>query len=313
MQISNVCVLGGAGFIGCHIVHQLDAAGFRVKVLTRRRESAKHLILLPNVQVIECDVRDDAALLKHLAGAEAVINLLGILHQSGKASFSAIHAEFPRRVVAACCELGIERLLHVSALNADVNGPSVYLRSKGEGEVAVKQSNLRWTIFRPSVVFGRGDSFLTMFAQLARWMPFLFLAKPQARFQPIWVEDLAQAVAASVNEPQTIAQSYDLCGPRIYTLQALVEYAGQCGGRKPKVIGLGDRLSYWQARFMELLPVKLLTRDNLQSMSVDSVCDCEFPAVFGIKPSPLEAVAPQYLGCNSPRNGYMQFRSNAGR
>lgn len=313
MLIRNVCVIGGSGFIGCHIVHRLDAAGYSVKVLTRRRESAKHLILLPNVQVVECDVRDDAALLKHLAGAEAVINLLGILHETGKASFSAIHADFPRRVVAACCELGIERLLHMSALNADVNGPSAYLRSKGEGELAVKQSNLRWTIFRPSVVFGRGDSFLSMFAQLARWMPVLLLAKPQARFQPIWVEDLAQAVAASVNEPQTIAQSYDLCGPRIYTLQALVEYAGQCSGHSAKVLGLSDGLSYWQARMMELLPIKLLTRDNLQSMSVDSVCDCEFPPVFDLRPTPLEAVAPQYLGCSSPRSGYMQFRSGAGR
>jgi NADH dehydrogenase len=187
------------------------------------------------------------------------------------------------------------------------------LRSKGEGEVAVKQSNLSWTIFRPSVVFGRGDSFLSMFAQLARWMPVLLLAKPEARFQPIWVEDLAQVVVASVNAPQTVAQRYDLCGPKDYTLQALVEYAGQCAGRQPKVVGLGDRLSYWQARMMELLPIKLLTRDNLQSMSLDSVCDCEFPSVFGIRPTPLEAVAPEYLGCRSPRSGYMQFRAGAGR
>lgn len=313
MHIRKVCVLGGAGFIGCHIVHRLDAAGYQVKVLTRRRESAKHLILLPNVQVVECDVMDDAALLKHMADAEAVVNLLGILHESRKATFTALHAEFPRRVVEACREFGISRLLHISALNADVHGPSRYLRSKGEGESAVRHSNLHWTIFRPSVVFGRGDSFLSLFAKLSRFMPVLFLAKPDARFQLIWVEDLAQAVASSINEPRTIAQSYDICGPKVYTLQQLVEYAGQCAGAKPKVIGLGARLSYWQARVMELLPIKLMTRDNLLSMNVDSVCNCDFPQVFNLEPRPLEAVAPKYLSRNTPRADYLRFRSGAGR
>jgi len=313
MRIRNVYVLGGAGFIGCHIVHRLDAAGYQVKVLTRRRESAKHLILLPNVQVVECDVMDDAALLKHIAGADAVVNLLGILHESGKATFAAVHAEFPRRVVQACRELEITRLLHVSALNADVQGPSKYLRSKGEGEAAIRQSGLHWTIFRPSVVFGRGDSFLTLFAKLAQLLPVMFLAKPHARFQPVWVEDVAQAVASSINEPRTIAHSYDVCGPKVYTLQALVEYAAKCAGAGPKIIGLGETLSYLQAWFMELLPIKLMTRDNLASMQADNVCGCDFPAIFDFQPTPLEAVVPEYLSNKTPRTGYLRFRSGAGR
>jgi len=313
MLIRNVCVLGGSGFIGCHVVHRLDAAGYKVKVLTRRRESAKGLILLPNVQVVECDVMDDAALLKHLAGTDAVINLLGILHQTRKATFSAVHAEFPRRLVHACREIGISRLLHMSALNADEAGPSAYLRSKGEGESAIRRSNADWTIFRPSVVFGRGDSFLTLFAKLAQFLPLMFLASPQARFQPVWVEDLAQAMTISLEEPRTFSQSYDICGPKVYSLRELVEYAAQCGGAKPHIVGLNARLSYLQAWFMELLPVKLMTRDNVLSMKADSVCNGPFPAIFNLTPTPLEAVAPQYLSDTTPRTGYMRFRSGAGR
>lgn len=313
MRVKNICVLGGSGFIGCHIVHLLDAAGYQVKVLTRHRERAKSLILLPNVQVVQCDATDDAALLKHLAGADAVINLLGILHETRRASFDAIHVDFPRRLVQACREIGVSRLLHMSALNADVNRPSAYLRSKGAGEAVVKESGLYWTLFRPSVVFGKGDSFLSLFASLARTLPVLFLASPYARFQPIWVEDLARAVVLSLEEPQTIAQSYDLCGPKVYTLRELVAYAGQCAGASPRIVGLNPGLSYLQARLMELLPVKLMTRDNLLSMSVDSVCDCDFPPIFGTAPTPLEAVAPEYLSGTELSTRYLRFRAHAGR
>ena len=313
MRIRNVCLLGGAGFVGSHVAHRLDAAGYRVKVLTRRRESAKHLILLPNVQVVECDVMDDSALRNALAGADAVINLVGILHEDHGATFAAVHAGLPRRLAKACNNEGVSRLLHVSALNADVAAPSAYLRSKGEGEAAVKQSGLEWTVFRPSVVFGAGDSFLTLFARLARWVPVMFLACPNARFQPVWVEDLASAVAQSLNNPQTVGQSYDLCGPNVYTLRELVAFAAQCAGASPRIVGLNDRLSYLQAWAMELLPVKLMTRDNVLSMKADSVCGCAFPAIFGITPTSLEAIAPEYLAGDTPRAGYLRFRTVAGR
>lgn len=313
MHIETICVLGGSGFIGSHVVHQLDAAGYQVRVLTRRRESAKHLILLPNVQVAECDIMDDAALRRGLAGADAVINLVGILHEGHGATFAAVHAELPRRLAQACRDAGIARLLHISALNADIAGPSAYLRSKGEGEAALRQSGLEWTLFRPSVVFGEGDSFLTLFARLARLMPVLLLACPTARFQPVWVEDLATAMLRSLDHPQAVGQCYELCGPGIYTLRELVAFAAHCAGAAPRIVGLNPRLSYLQAWAMELLPVKLMTRDNLLSMQVDSVCGCAFPAVFGIEPTPLEAVAPEYLGGITPRAGYLRFRSGAGR
>ena len=313
MRIRNVCLLGGAGFVGSHVAHRLDAAGYRVKVLTRRREAAKHLILLPNVQVVECDVMDDGALRNALAGADAVINLVGILHENRGATFAAAHAGLPRRLAKACNNEGVSRLLHVSALNADVAAPSAYLRSKGEGEAAVKQSGLEWTVFRPSVVFGAGDSFLTLFARLARWVPVMFLACPNARFQPVWVEDLASVVAQSLNNPQTVGQGYDLCGPNVYTLRELVAFAAQCAGASPRIVGLNDRLSYLQAWAMELLPVKLMTRDNVLSMKIDSVCGCAFPATFGITPTSLEAIAPEYLAGDTPRAGYLRFRTVAGR
>jgi uncharacterized protein YbjT (DUF2867 family) len=313
MKINTVCLLGGTGFVGSHVVHRLDAAGYQIRVLTRRRDSARHLIMLPNVQVVECDIADDNALRTGLAGADAIINLVGILHEGHGANFSAIHAGLPGRVAASCQSAGISRLLHMSALNADAAGPSEYLRSKGRGEAAVKQSALDWTVFRPSVVFGAGDSFLTLFAGLARMMPVLLLACPGARFQPIWVEDVAQVMVRSLENPATARQSYDLCGPSVYTLRELVAYAAQCAGASPGIVGLNPALSMLQAALLELLPVKLMTRDNVRSMRADSVCGCVFPALFGIVPTPLEAVAPEYLAGDTPRAGYLRFRTLAGR
>ena len=313
MQRLNVALLGGSGFVGSHVAHCLDGAGYKVRVLTRKRESAKHLILLPNVEVVECDIRDDEALRQGLKGADAVINLVGILHERRGARFYDIHAEFPRRVVEACRHQSITRLLHVSALRAGPHAPSLYLRTKGEGEAAVRKSGLQWTLFKPSVVFGSGDSFMTLFARLARRMPVLFRACPDARSQPVWVEDLARAVVLSLDHPATLGQTYNLCGPRQYTLRELVAYAASCAGARPRIIGLNRILSKLQATFMELLPIQLMTRDNVRSMQIDSICDCDFPAVFEIVPTPLEAVAPSYLQGDTPRAGYLRFRTFAGR
>lgn len=313
MERSNVVLLGGTGFIGSHLAHCLDAAGCRVRVLTRRRESAKHLILLPNVEVMEYDVGDDSRLKVALQGMDAVVNLIGILHERPGVTFEDVHAKWLRRLVEACRQASVPRLVHVSALRAGPHAPSAYLRSKGEGEAVVRQSGLQWTVFRPSVVFGAGDGFLTLFARLGRVMPVIFLACPDARFQPIWVEDLAQAIAISLGKRATVGQTYDMCGPRTYTLRELVAYAAHCVGANPCIIGLNPTLSMLQGAMMELLPVKLMTRDNVRSMQVDSVCDCAFPAVFGLTPSPLEAVAPAYLSGNAPRADYLRFRAHAGR
>ena len=313
MEITEVCVLGGSGFLGRHVCHALAAAGYRVRVATRDRERAKEqLILLPTVDVATVNIHDPAALAAFVRGADAAINLVGVLHDGrGDRSFQAAHVELARNWVAACRSHGVRRLLHMSALAAARDGPSRYLRSKGEAEAIVRGSKLGWTLYRPSVVFGPGDSFLNLFATVLRFSPVVALACPGARFQPVYVEDVAAAFVTGLADLGSLGKSYDLCGPRVYTLRELVEYVGRVTGRRRPVVGLSDRLSYFQALAMELLPVKLMTRDNYYSMKVDNVCSCDFP--FGIAPTALEAVAPSYLGQRTPRSRYQRFRGQAHR
>jgi NADH dehydrogenase len=313
MEITTVCVLGGSGFIGRHVCHALAAAGYRIRVATHDRERAKEqLILLPTVDVAVANIHDPAQLEAFVRGADAVINLVGVLHDGrGNRSFQSAHVELARKVVAACRSRGIGRLLHMSALASARDAPSRYLRTKGEAEAIVRESGLAWTLYRPSVVFGPGDSFLNLFATVLRFSPVVALACPGARFQPVFVEDVAAAFVKGLADLGSCGRSYDLCGPRVYTLRELVEYVGTVTGRRRPVVGLNNALSYCQALAMELLPVKLMTRDNYYSMKVDNVCSCDFP--FGIAPAALEAVAPSYLGRRTPRARYQEFRERGHR
>jgi NADH dehydrogenase len=313
VEINTVAVLGGSGFIGRHVCHALVQEGYRVRVATRDRERAKvELILLPTVEVSEVDVHDPAALAAFMRGADAAINLVGVLQQgSGNASFEQAHVELARNVIAACRAKGVNRLLHMSALNASSAGPSVYLRTKGEAERLVRDSGLAWTVFRPSVVFGRGDRFLNLFAKIMQFVPVLALACPDARFQPVFVEDVARAFETSLEDIASHGGSYDLCGPRVYRLRELIEFVGVATGRRRPIIGLNDTLSKLQASIMGLLPVKLMTVDNYRSMQVASVCDCPFP--FGIVSTALEGVAQAYLGNRTPRARYQEMRERARR
>ena len=313
MTINTVAVLGGSGFVGRHVCAALVQEGYRVRVATRDRERAKvELILLPTVEVSDVDIHDPAVLGRFFHGADAVLNLVGVLHQgSGSQSFEQAHVELARKVVAACKAQRISRLLHMSALAADPGGPSEYLRSKGNAERIVRDSGLAWTIFRPSVVFGRGDGFLNLFARLTRLFPVIPLGSPDARFQPVFVEDVARAFEASLEDLDSHGRSYDLCGPRVYRLRELVEFVGAATGRPRPVIGLGETLSALQAAVFGLLPLKLLTLDNYRSMKVASVCDCVFP--FGITPTALEGVARLYLGNRTPRARYQEMRERARR
>lgn len=313
MEVTTVAMIGGSGFVGRHVCYRLAAEGYRVRVATRDRERAKdQLIFLPTVEVETVNVHDPRELAAFVHGADALMNLVGVLHEGrGEASFQAAHVELAAKLVTTCREAGVRRLLHMSALQASADGPSRYLRSKGEAERIVRASDLAWTIFRPSVIFGNGDSFLSLFAQLLRFMPVVFLACPNARFQPVFVEDLAAAFTRSLVDPESAGKSYDLCGPGVYRLRELIEFVGAVIGRPRPVIGLNDTLSYWQAFAMEWMPVKLMTRDNFRSMQVDSVCDCEFP--FGIEPAALEAIAPTYLAQRTPRQRYQWMRRRARR
>lgn len=343
--IRSVCVFGGSGFVGQHVVHRLHEAGLFVRVPTRRRERAKELLVLPNVDVVEADIHDPATLTRLLAGMDAAINLVGILHEdrvgrvdlpsARRGDFHEVHVELPRRIIHACRAQGVRRLLHMSALGANPVAQSAYARSKGVGEALVREADLpnresdeRWyldgpkfirgeamatTVFRPSVIFGRGDSFLTLFARLVRRLPVLPLACPHARFQPVFVEDVARAFAEALSNPATFGQAYDLCGPRVYTLLELVQYVASLEGRHPIIIPLSDRLSYWNAWLLEHLPGSLMTRDNYYAMQTDNVCHGPFPAVFGFEPLALEAVAPHYIGPGAVRSRYDELRCAARR
>ncbi len=314
MQVKKICVLGGSGFVGSSVVAKLDQAGYKVTVLTRRRDSAKHLFLLPNVSVLECDVQDDQALTAALKDNDAVINLIGILHQSRRASFDKVHHQLPARLAKICSALGIRRLVQMSSLQADKHAPSAYLRSKAAGEAALlAASGLDVTIFRPSIIFGRGDSFTNLFASLIRLLPVILLAKPNARFQPVWVEDVASCFAASIQNTATYGRVYELAGPRVYSFRPLVQQIMTTLGVRRPIVGLSNTLSYLQAFMMEMLPIKLMSRDNVRSMEVDSVSAAPFPAIFGIEPTPLEAVMPEYLVDSTQRGAYDRYRSSAAR
>ncbi len=332
MTLRNLCVLGGSGFVGRHLLALLAARGYRVTVPTRRRESAKHLLVLPTVEVIEADIHDPATLRRLFVGADAVINLVGILHEraSGRAdderarrgSFQHAHVELPRKVVQACRDSGVRRLLHMSALGADADARSIYQRTKGMGEALVLEAGaarpgepgkpLAVTVFRPSVVFGPGDSFLSLFAGLLRLAPVVPLAGAQARFQPIYVGDVARAFAEALADRDTFGQRYNLCGPKVYSLRELVELTARTLGMRRVVLPLGVTASYWFARLMELKPgSKIMTRDNHYAMLTDNVCDTPFPSRFGA-PTALESVIG-YLREDGPRRQYDALRAHAGR
>jgi NADH dehydrogenase len=313
MSTQRVVVVGGTGFVGRHVVARLASADHRVVVPTRRRETAKHLILLPTVDVVEVDVHDPRALAALLADADTVINLVGILNEGAGATFADAHVELTRKVIAACAVAGVTRLLHMSALGADAAGPSLYQQSKGRAEALVMASPLRWTIFRPSVIFGPGDSFLSLFARLSRLLPVIALAAPDARFAPIFIGDVAHCIVTALDDEVTQMGRYDLCGPKVYTLREIVRYVGEVTGAVRPIMPLNATLSKLQAFMLEHAPGKLMSRDNLRSMSVDNVCDCPFPAVFGITPVTLESIAPGYLSPASMRHPFDVYRAHGGR
>jgi uncharacterized protein YbjT (DUF2867 family) len=317
VKIGRITLLGGTGFVGRHVVHELAKGEREVRVLTRQRVRARELFVLPNVEILECDVHDPRQLGPALAGCDAVISLVGVLNDSRAAGFAKVHVDLARHLVDACRQAGIKRLLQMSSLHAGAQAPSEYLRSKGEAERIVLdyhgKEGAAVTVFRPSVIFGPGDNFVHLFAKLIRVLPVILLACPSARFQPIYVEDVAKAMVHSLEDPMTFGERYDLCGPKAYAFKELVEFIAVLLGKRRLIIGLGKRLSYLMAWAMEWSPFKLMTRDNYRSMQIDSVCSCEFPAVFGIKPATLESIIVDEFGGGAARGRYRLFRHWARR
>lgn len=333
--MARICIIGGAGFIGRSLAAQLVAQQHSVVIPTRHREWAKRgLIMLPTVDLVEADVHDPAALTRLFAGCDAVINLIGVLQsKSGSPygpGFAHAHVELPKKIIAACRQARVPRLIHIGALGSAADAPSEYLRSKADGEAAVMAAanDLHVTVFRPSVVFGRDDAFLNLFAGrlspadpgdagrqlmvfLQRFALFMPLPGATAKLQPVHVEDVAQAIVRSLEDDNAFGKTYTLVGPTVYTLEQLVRYAQSLAGRPIPILRLGARLGMVQAALLEFAPGKLMSRDNLRSLSAPNVSSEPFP--FGIKPVTLEAVAPGYLAGVWPRSRYDRYRNRAGR
>lgn len=310
MAFHSVLVIGGSGFIGSHIIAKLALTDWRAIVPTRHFDHAKDLLLVPSMDdVIEADVHDEATLDRLVPGNTAVINLVGILHdptaRSGEAygrEFARAHVDLPRKIVTACARHGVQHYLHMSALGADKNAPSMYLRSKADGEeAALSNPAVGVTIFRPSVVFGEHDHFLNLFASLAKHFPVLPVAAADAKFQPVYVEDVAQAFVHALNEKTTIGKIYELAGPTVYTLRELVKLAGAFSGHPRPVVGLPPVLARLEAALLEHMSTQpLMSRDNLDSMKVDNVATTSMKNTLGIEPTALEEVAPAYLHGDRP-------------
>lgn len=304
MTYPSVLVIGGSGFIGSRLVGELSTSGRVVVVPTRHYERARHLLVFPSVEVVEADVHDDATLRRLLLHKQAVVNLVGILHSRAGSSgtrygpdFARQHVELPKKIVTACVAAGVRRYLHMSALGASETAPSMYLRSKADGEAAAfSEPTVNTTILRPSVVFGEHDRFLNLFATLQTFLPVMLLGGADAKFQPVYVGDVAKAFVRTLDNDNLIGKVLELAGPRIYTLRELVKLAGLYAGHPRPVIGLPGSLARLQALLLECAPGgPLMSRDNLDSMKVDNVAASPPHPDLGITPTYLEALAPHYL------------------
>ena len=298
MSPQKILVLGGSGFVGRHLCEALSRQGHRITVPTRRLP-ARSVQMFPGVEVVLADVHDPAQLASLARGQDAIVNLVAILH-GNEQTFEHVHVQLVRQLVAACNKSGVHRLVHISALGADEHAASMYQRSKARGEkvlhAAVQTANLELTILRPSVIFGADDKFINMFAKLQAVFPVMPLAGAATRFQPVWVQDVAQAVVHCLEHRTTIGQTFEICGPDIFTLQQLVEIAGKWSGHSRFVFPLPPFIAKLQALMMEFLPgPTLMSRDNLASMQTDNVANknSQGLSLLGIQhPQSLQAVFP---------------------
>jgi NADH dehydrogenase len=293
--------------------------GSSMTVITRRANQASAIQNLPRVTVIEGDVYNLEFLTQCMQKHDVVINLIAILHGT-PAAFEKAHVQLPQVIAQACQDSGVHRLIHISALGASLTGPSEYQRSKARGEEIFKQAGLELTLLQPSVIFGKEDKFLNLFVQLQSITPIVPLAGANTRFQAVWVEDVANAIAQCVVNSDTAGKTYELCGPEVFTLQQLVQKSGQWAGiRQGKgrlVFGIPHAMAWLQAFLMELAPGQpLMSRDNLASMEVDNVASGH---ALGLKDLNMEAaavssIAPGYLGTKGPSTALNDYRAKAGR
>ncbi len=290
--------------------------GIECRIPTRYTEPYRAILLNGPVKLIKSNVFDPEQLHSLFTDCDAVINLIGILNQGGNSSFQRIHVELTDLVIDTCKHAKVGRLLHMSALNANVTGEvSEYLRSKGEAQNRVLTNSnahigLNVTSFGPSVIFGHDDSFFNRFASLLKLTPGPFpLACPDSRFAPVYVGDVARAFAESLNNKQTWKRHYELCGPRVFTLRELVAYTAKQLGLKRRIIGLNNTLSRAQGHLLGHFPGKPFSYDNYLSLKIDSLCSKDGLGELGIQATDIDAVVPYYLGQRSQRSRYLKLRS----
>jgi len=318
MKIEKIAIVGGTGFVGRHLARGLAAHGCQLRILSRYPHRHRDLVTR-EIDVRAADVNDDGQLRTHFTGMDAVVYLPGILNESGsdgRNSFRHVHVELPRQVAAACQAVGVPRLLHMSALHAgDPEAQSYYLRTKGVGEDAIHSAasdTLAVTSFRPSVIFGPGNNFLNQFAGLLRIAPIFPLPCSDAKLSPIYIGDVTQVFIQALDDPDSFGQRYNLCGPRVYTLRAIIEYIVRLLELKRIILPLEPKYAQLHAKIMEKIPGKPFSMDNYLSLQTASICPAEYVFPFGITPTPMEAIAPYYIGNQGQRRRYTQFRVQAG-
>ena len=318
MKPLSVCILGGTGFLGTRLAARLLKDNHRVTVLSRDRELHKHLLVLPGLALENCDVYDEAQLSERLRGKDVTVNLVGILNERwfGGAGFRRAHVELTRTLLLAARSANVGRLLQISALKAATDAPSHYLRSKGEAEKLIREHSGApdWTIFQPSVMFGPGDSFLNRFARLLATAPgVLPLARPNARFQPVFVDDVVDAILRCLRGGSSSRQVYQLGGPQVYTLREVVQLVAKVTGNHRWIVGLPNVVGRLEAAVCDFVPGRPFSSDNYRSLKVDSVCSEDGFARLKIQPHSMAASARQYVGALEDNARLSRDRAATGR
>ncbi|MGB1086309.1 MAG: complex I NDUFA9 subunit family protein [Methylophilaceae bacterium] len=266
-----ISIFGGSGFIGSQLIYELAKKKVEIRLFTRDKRYANHLRVFPTLKLIEYQTNSNLS--KFLEGTDVLINCIGILHERPNNTFDKVHGLWLKKLSTLAIKLKIKRFIHLSALGASKTAPSKYLKSKFNGESYIKSicQSINWTIYRPSVVFGEEDSFVNLFKKMVIWLPILFVVSPKSKFQPIAVHDLVSIINASISDKKTYKKTYNLGGPKSYTFFELLKVITDSLNKKRLFIPLSKKLSYLMVCFLELSPIKLITRDNLKSMQLDNV------------------------------------------
>ncbi len=307
MHAEKLLILGGSGFLGHHLLPKLSKAGHRMTVLTRNRESHRELALIPNVTLRNADVHDKDTLVKFMQGQDGVINLVGILNEGGGDSFDKVHVALTEKLIDACRQAGVTRLVQMSALKAG-QGLSKYLKSRGRAEEAIRNSGLDWTLLQASVIFGRDGGLTKRFGDLLKLMPVLPLPRPHSRMAPVYADDVAEAIVRVLQRESSIGKTLELYGPETLELIEIVRKIAATLHKRRWVIGMPDAIGRIQASVAGLIPGKPFTRDNFLSLRTDSVGSRDGLGTLGIEPHPFVEMLPYLFGDNSRTRGYDQLR-----